>query len=205
MKRLSTFLFVFTLTVGMIAVTGCDSTNTASSSGDGSLSVKFTDSGSKSLQTAKNAHGEKTITSAVVTIADVEIVAEEDSTEKTSVLPADTFKVDLIDLQNGIDAFLSENGSAISAGTYSQLRLSTPENVAVTFEDESTDDVMIASEELKVNFDPITIDSEEDRAEITLDFDVQDSLHGSAQGRWVITPVVNATATVTSDTTSSDS
>lgn len=195
----------------MMAVTGCDTTN--STSGNGSLSVKFTDSQSqsKALSTAKHTHDQKTITSAVVTIGEVEVVAAEDTSDEEaggpSALPADTFKVDLIDLQNGVDEYLSDNGSEIPAGTYGQLRLITTEKVAVEFEDGSTSDVMIASGQqtgLKFNFDPITIDSEDDRAEITLDFDVQESLHGSPQGNWVITPVVDATATVTSDTTSSE-
>ncbi len=195
----------------MVAVTGCDSTNSTSDSIEGSLSVKFTDSGSKASSFSKNAHNDKTITSAVVTIGEVKVVAEEDTSEEEaggpSALPADTFKVDLIDLQKGVDEYLSDNGSEIPTGTYGQLRLITTDPVAVTFEDGSTSDVMIASGQqtgLKVNFEPITIDSEDDRAEVTLDFDVQQSLHGSSQGNWVITPVVDATATVTSDTTSSE-
>lgn len=191
----------------MVAVTGCDSTNSTSDSIEGSLSVKFTDSGSKASSFSKNAHNDKTITSAVVTIGEVKVVAEEDTSEGISALPSDTFKVDLKELQKETDKFLSENGSEIPVGTYSQIRLVTTEPVAVTFEDGTTSDVRVASGQqtgLKYSFEPITIDSEDDRAEITLDFDVQESLRGSAQGNWVITPVVDATATVTSDTTSSE-
>lgn len=212
MKRLPTFLFAFTLALGMIALNGCDSAPSSdSTTGEGTVSVKFTDSGNESMSTAKNAHGEKTITSAVVTIGEVEIVAAEDTSEEDaegrSVLSADSFEVDLIDLQDGVDQFLNENGSEISAGTYGQLRLITAEKVDVAFEDSTTTEVMIASGQetgLKVNFEPFTIESENDYAEITLDFDVQESLHGSPQGEWVITPVVDATATVNSDTTSSE-
>lgn len=207
MKRFPTFLVALIVTFGMVALNGCDSTS--STSGDGTLSVKFTDSNSKALSLAKSAHSNKTISSAVVTIGEVKVVAVEDTSseeaEGPSVLPSDTFNVDLIDLQEGVDEYLSENGSEIPSGTYGQIRLITTEKVDVTFEDSTTTDVMIASGQqtgLKVNFDPITIDSEDDRAEITLDFNVQESLHGSSQGQWVITPVVNATATVTSDTSS---
>lgn len=214
MKCLTTYFFTVTLALGMVLVTGCDTTS--STSGDGTVSVKFTDSQSSAKSFAKNAeakhtHDEKTIRSAVVTIGEVEVVAVEDTSEEEaggpSALPADTFEVDLIDLQNGVDEYLSENGTEIPSGTYGQLRLITTEEVAVTFEDETTSDVRIASGQqtgLKVNFDPITLDSEDDRAEITLDFDVQESLHGSPQGEWVITPVVSATATVTSDSETSE-
>jgi hypothetical protein len=79
----------------------------------------------------------------------------------------------------------------------------------MTFDDGSQQDVMIASGQqtgLKVNnFDPFTIESPEDRVEVTLNWDVEESLKGNTTGRFVITPVIDATVDVASGSDSTSS
>jgi len=71
----------------------------------------------------------------------------------------------------------------------------------VTFDDGTQEDVMIASGQqtgLKVNFDPFTVESADDRAEVTLNWNVQESLKGNPRGNLVITPAIDATVNVIS-------
>jgi len=155
----------------------------------------------------------KTITEALVTIDEVSIVPSEDSTEGDSTevgvqaLTDENFEVDLKQLQAGLDTAMAE--FEIPSGEYGQIRLITANEVSMTFDDGSQQDVMIASGQqtgLKVNnFDPFTIESPEDRVEVTLNWDVEESLKGNTTGRFVITPVIDATVDVASGSDSTSS
>lgn len=205
MKRLPTLLLASVFALGMLAVTGCDSGSP--NAGDGTLDVQFTDSQSgttAALTSAKAASDPDSIKEALVTISEVSVVPAEDTSDESaggvSVLSEDSFEIDLKDLQAGVDTALSS--MTIPSGTsYSQLRLVTAGKAQVTFADDSTEAVRIASGQqtgLKLNFAPFTLESEDDRAKVTVDFNVQETLKGSSQGEWVITPVVDATVEVTS-------
>jgi hypothetical protein len=126
-------------------------------------------------------------------------VPAEDTSDGNSTdtgIPAlrnENFEVDLIDLQTGLDTTLTK--IEIPSGEYSQIRLITNEKASVTFDDGTQKNVMIASGQqtgLKVNFDPFTIESADDRAEVTLNWSVQESLKGAPQGSLVVTPVIDA-------------
>jgi hypothetical protein len=172
----------------------------------GTLELNMSDaSTSKSLNTlATTSSAEANVAEATVTIAELSIVPAEDTSDGDStdagitVLRDANFEVDLIDLQTGLDTTLAE--IEIPSGEYSQIRLITDEEADVTFDDGTQEDVMIASGQqsgLKVNFDPFTIESADDRAEVTLNWNVQESLKGNPQGNLVITPVIDASVNVT--------
>jgi len=192
--------------MGLLLV-GCDSTGSTMNDDlqSGSLSMNMTGSddgttaGTNTTQMGPPSVGE--LESAIVTIDEVAVVPVEDTSDTTDVgvraLSNENFEVDLVDLQAGLDTSLAE--FEVEAGTYGQIRLITAEEVALTFNDGSTGSVMIASGQetgLKIDkFDPFTIDSADDRINVTLNWDVNESLKGNGN---VITPVIDATVETTS-------
>lgn len=205
MKRLSSILFSITIAVGLL-LAGCDSSGSADDE-SGTLQLTMSGSSSKALlASAKTQHPTAdSIEEALVTIGEVSIVPAEDTSEGDSTevgvqtLTEENFEIDLKDLQAGLDTSVTE--LEIPSNTYSQLRLITTGKASVTFKDGTTEDVMIASGQqtgLKLNFDPFTIDSADDRVTVTVNWDVQESLKGNPKGQYVITPVVDATVDTTS-------
>ncbi|MFO8099000.1 MAG: hypothetical protein R6T83_05175, partial [Salinibacter sp.] len=58
---------------------------------------------------------------------------------------------------------------------------------------------------LKINFDPVELNSESDRAEVPLDFSVEGSFVETGDGTYIFTPGVDASAGgVNGDTTSTE-
>lgn len=201
MRHLSTVLLAAIVGVGLLA-TGCDSGTTGSG---GTLAVNL-----------KDAPGD--IVEAEVTINRVTAVSVEDSAEGDareggiSVLTDSSFTVDLTRLQDGVTELLGE--VQVPPGRYSQIRFVTARNADVFYEDSNGNAVEAdlrlpsASETgVKVNFNPVELDSEGDRAEVTLDFSVQDSFVEAGQtGTYIFKPVVDASAVVVNgDTTSTGS
>lgn len=202
MRRFSLPLLSVLLALGLM-LTGCDSGGSATGE-SGTLELRMDGSTSPSTVSALSAKSAAadSVTEALVTITEVSIVPTEDSTEGDSTevgvqaLTTEDFEVDLKRLQTGLDTALAE--LEIPAGEYSQIRLITANKVNVTLDDGSQRDVMIASGQqtgLKVNFDPFTIDSADDRVEVTLNWDVEESLRGNLT---VITPAIDATVSVES-------
>ena len=210
MRHLSSILLSAVVAFGLLFAAGCDSTGSMTeggSSGSGTLTLSMSDaSTSKTLSTfSTTSNAQDSIKSATVTIAEMSIVPAEDTSDGDStdtgitVLRNEDFEVDLIDLQTGLDTTLAKIN--LPTGEYSQIRLITNEQAGVTFDDGTQKDVMIASGQqtgLKVNFDPFTIDSTSDSAEVTLNWNVQESLKGNPQGNLVITPVIDASVDVSS-------
>lgn len=217
MARYSSLLLTALLTAGLM-LTGCDSSGSANSS-DGSGTLQLTMSGSggstnNALQDATtNAPPSNPTASDVdtarVTITEISIVPSADTSRGDSTdigvtaLTDSNFTVDLKNLQSGINAALPE--IEIPAGTYSQLRLITADEAEVSFTSTTgTEPVMIASGSqtgLKLNFpdSEFTVDSADDRVDITVNWDVTESLRGAPQGQYVITPAINdVTVNVTS-------
>ncbi len=201
MKRLSFVMLVVFATFGLLSIAGCDSTGSVTDTEDGTLSLSMSDgSMTKSTRTfAALNSAPDSITEALVTIDEISVVPVEnttdgDSTEVgVSVLRDENFEVDLRELQTGLDTTLAE--LELPAGEYGQIRLVTADMASVTFQDGRQTDVMIASGQqtgLKVNFDPFTIASVDDRVEVTLNWDVKEALKGNPQGRFVITPAIAA-------------
>jgi len=211
MKRFSSLLLVSLVALGLTLV-GCDSN---SSSSEGSMDVTMTES-SKSTTTASKSTSKShigNVSEALVTFTDVAVVPE-GSDDGTS-LSAEDFSVDLMKLNQGIDE--NVNGLSIPTGTYEQIRLKASDNAAeavnLTFDNGETNTARIASNEIKLNFqDPFTVESADDKVTVTVDWDVESSLEGKrgntdlkGTSNLVITPVVQATATVTSATSDDSS
>lgn len=210
MNRYSSFLLTLAVTVGLL-LTGCDSTGSSSESGTLELTMSGS-STSKTLQSSAKIPSNPTasdVDTALVTIDEVSIVPSEDTSEGDStevgvtVLSDSNFTLDLKRLQAGIDTALAD--IEIPAGSYSQVRLVTAEKAQVSFTDtDGTEDVMIASGQetgLKVNFpdSEFTIENADDRVELTVNWNVEESLKGAPQGNYVITPAINdVTVNVTS-------
>jgi hypothetical protein len=204
MRQCSSILLSLVVAGGLLFAAGCDTTGSATGDGEsGSLELRMSGaSGSKaqthSVTTAMGPPSSDSIETALVTIGEVSIVpasdtSEGDSTETGVQALSDTdFEVDLKDLQTGLDTAMTEID--IPADTYSQVRLITTGPAQVTFKgDSSATDVMIASGQqtgLKVNFDPFTIESADDRVAVTLNWNVEEALKGNGN---VITPAIQAT------------
>lgn len=198
MRSFSTLLLALLATTGLL-LTGCDSGG--STGNGGTLAVQLTD-----------APGD--IVEAVVTIEQVRAVPVDDTTDGdateggTKVLSDSSFTVDLTKLQGGVTELLGE--VQLDAGTYSQIRLKTARQASALYEDSGGTaqeaNLMLPSAEetgIKVNFEPVTLDSPDDRAEVTLDFSVEDSFVEAGQtGTYIFKPVVDAEAVVVNgDTT----
>lgn len=201
MKRLPTLLLASVLTFGLVFAVGCDSTGSSGSTDGESGTVDLRMDGSSSTTNSVAAKSEAVnVKKALVTIDEVALVSVEDSSEGEATdtdtgiqaLNADSFEVDLKQLETGLDTSLAEVD--IPEGTYGQLRLIVDGDVNVTFDDGRQENVMIASGEqtgLKANFDPFTIESADDRFEVTTNWDIANSLKGNSQGKLVITPKIN--------------
>jgi len=199
MKRFSSLLLVAVVALGL-TLTGCDSTTSES----GSLDVTMSGSSTKMLSKQTTASD---VDTARVTIDQLSIVpagqtSNDGGTEVgVTVLTDSNFTVDLKNLQAGIDAVLPTID--IPTGTYGQLRLVTADQAEVSFTNTTgTEQIGIASGQqtgLKVNFSEFTVESADDRVEMTVNWDVATSLEGSGSGTYRITPTINnASATVTS-------
>lgn len=201
MRHLSTTLLALLATAGLL-LTGCDSGATTNSGG--TLAVQLTDAPGDIVQ-------------AEVTIEEVTAVPAEDTSEEggtsegISVLTDSSFTVDLTTLQNGVTTLLGEE--QLPPGSYSQIRLKTARQATAYYEDSSGSsqeaNLMLPSAQetgVKINFDPVTLDSETDRAEVTLDFSVEDSFVKAGQtGTYIFKPVVDAEAVVVNGDTTATS
>ncbi|MEF8816251.1 MAG: DUF4382 domain-containing protein [Salinibacter sp.] len=209
MNRLSSIAFTITVAFGLLfAAAGCDSSGSVNDGDSGTLSLRMNDGSTADASTStsattKSAH--TSISEALVTIDELSVVPVEDTSDGDStetgisVLRDENFEVDLVDLQTGLDTTLAE--LEVPTGEYSQIRLVTADQASVTFQDGAQEDVMIASGQqtgLKVNFPPFTITSPDDRVEVTLNWNVAESLKGNPQGQLVITPVIDATVNTSS-------
>lgn len=205
MRRLPLTLFLFTVGLGLIAWTSCDSVGPrAGGQGDDgpAFSVRLTDAPGDIVQ-------------AVVTIRRVAAVPVEDSSEGDArrggveLLSDSVFTTDLTKLQAGVDTALASVDS-MPVGTYGQIRLVTADTADVLFETAAGDTARATLKQpsasqsgLKINFEPVTLDSPGDRAEVTLDFSVEDSfVKAGRSGKFIFKPVIQATSVVVNgDTT----
>ena len=184
---------------------GCDSSDPMTGADEGRLRVLLTDAPGDILQ-------------ALVTVKRVAIVPAEDSADGDAEeggieLLSDTTQVfDLVELQDGVTATLAD--LTVPAGTYGQIRFVTADTASVLYEGPNGDSLRAdlkqpsaAQTGIKVNFEPVTIDGENDFVEILLDFDVADSFVRAGQsGKYIFKPVVKAQAvTVNQDTTTTGS
>jgi len=208
-SHFSTFLLAAILTAGLAFATGCDSTGVDDPLDEeaGTVETRLSGADDGTAQTnafRTNSHVATDLQEALVTIDEVVLVPVEDTSADESeevgltLLTEESFEVDLIDLEAGLDTTLSE--LEVPAGEYGQLRLIVENEVQVTFADDTEASVMIASGQqtgLKLNFDPFVIGPADDQVEITAEWNVEDSIEGSPQGQLVITPAIDATVDTT--------
>jgi hypothetical protein len=208
MKRFSSLLLVAVVAFGL-TLTGCDS---GSSSTEGSMDVTMTESSSSSTTASKSTSKSHigNVSEALVTFSEVTAAPEGSEDDERSV-STENVDVDLMKLNQGIDRTITD--LSIPEGTYGQIRLKAGDQaVQLTFDNGTQNTARIASNEIKLNFSPaFTVESPDDRVEVTVDWNVENSLEGQkgstdlTQSNLVITPVVQAEATVTSATSDDDS
>lgn len=188
---------------------GCDS----NSSDDGSMTMKMTESSSSTSSKLASKSHVGDLQKAEMVVSDVTVAPENSEDDETSVLTTENFTVDLKSLNSGLEENIDDFSIPVNPDEgYGQIRLKTgSEAVKLTLKDGTEKTARVASNEIKLNFSPgFTVDSPDDRVEVTVDWDVEESLKGReagsdlSQSNLVITPVVQATATVTSATDDSD-
>jgi len=206
-RRLPRHLLAFIVGFGLLGATACDSLGpgadeTEDGSQGGTFDVRLTD-----------APGD--VTQAVVTIQRVSVVPVEDSSSGDAreggieLLSDSAFTADLTKLQAGVDTALASVDS-MPPGTYGQIRVVTADTADVLYETQDGGEAVAelkqpsASETgIKINFDPVTIESPEDQAEVTLDFSVKDSfVKAGRSGMYIFKPTIQAESVVANgDTT----
>ena len=208
MSRFTSSLLALTVGFGLLGLMACDATGPATEEenapGAGTFNVRLTDAPGDVVQ-------------AIVTIERVAVVpvtdsGEGDATEGGLELLSDSaFTADLTRLQAGVDTALARADSL--RGTFGQIRLVTADTADVLYETASGDTARAdlkqpsASETgIKINFEPVTLASPTDEAEVTLDFSVEDSFVKAGQsGMYIFKPTVRAQSVVANgDTTATD-
>lgn len=210
MRHATSIVFAFVISLGLLGWVGCDAAGPNAEESEGDPETSTTSTFDVRLTDAPG-----DVTQAVVTIKRVSVVPVEDSSEGDAreggveLLADSSFTADLVELQAGVDTALASVDS-IPAGTYGQIRLVTADTADVLYETESGEEARAdlkqpsASETgIKINFEPVTLDSPTDQAEVTLDFSVEDSfVKAGRSGKYIFKPVVQAESVVVNgDTT----
>lgn len=202
MRRLTTLFLSSVVAFGLLFAVGCDSN---SDGGTGTVDLQMSSSSTKALPAAKAVPD--SVTEAVVTITEISIVPADDESSEGNAnevgiqsLTDEDFEVDLIELQTGANEAVKD--VEVPTNMYTQIRLIVDGEVEVTFDSGNTESVMIASGQqtgLKVNVDEFSIDSPDDRVELTINWDVDESLKGDNTGRFVFVPTINDATVDTGD------
>lgn len=156
--------------VGITALSGCIQ------EGTGTLVLQITD-----------APGDLNISEALVTMSRVEVhrasFGNNNSTGEWVIVVEEPQTFDLIALQNVTELFGSTN---LSAGWYTQIRLHVDE--ALVTIDGVQYNLTIPSETVKL-IKPFKIEANETTT-LTLDFDVQKSVHDNGDGEYILKPTI---------------
>jgi hypothetical protein len=114
--------------------------------------------------------------SANVAVRRVELVSGDDSTESVVLYDGAPIRVNLLDLQGGIDTLLTTE--SVPGGTYRQIRFLLADDARVVFADGRTFPLRVPSGQqsgIKVNLPAHAATSETDTVHVLVDFDVSDS------------------------------
>ena len=204
MNTLRTSLsLVLALILGLVSWTACDSAGTMSddpaTNTQGQFTLRLTDAPAN-------------VDSAVVTVERVELVADEaddegrdddgddddsddngDDDNGIITLTDSTRQIDLLQLQDGVTTTLAD--VTVPAGTYSQIRFILGSDNYIVLNDGSRQTLQVPSgmqTGIKVILPELEVDTDGDQIDVTLDFDVDESLiQAGASGRYLFKPTVN--------------
>ena len=172
-SRYVSLLFAAVLSVGALAVAGCDSTGTDDGQ-TGSLQVMLTDAPFPfDRAEAANVTIERVL--ALTTSDTTETSVGEADDEGRVVLSDEEQSFNLLELRDGVTAPLA--AEELPAGTYQQIRLILGEEASVVMDDGTTYDLTVPSGTqtgVKVLLGGLRIEPGAE-SELTLDFDVEDS------------------------------
>lgn len=185
LQHIPRFLAVLLVTAGLLFVAGCDSTGEMSS-GEGQFTLMLTDAPAN-------------LDSAVVTVDRVDLVsedaedqdAEDGEGEGIITLTDTTGKVDLLQLQGGVTQTLAN--ATVPPGEYAQLRFVLGEENYLVFDDGTKQDLQVPSGQqsgIKIILPEVEIENQGDQIEVTLDFDVDESLVEKGNGGYLFKPTI---------------
>ncbi|KYK23748.1 hypothetical protein AYK24_07050 [Thermoplasmatales archaeon SG8-52-4] len=169
MKKIIAIIAI--LSIGLIALlSGCIR------EGEGTLILQITD-----------APGDLNITEALVTISEVRVhyagINDNDTLGEWITIVNESQTFDLIELQNATELFGTAN---LSAGWYTQIRLFVEE--ALVTIDGIQHDLKISPQHVKLIKPWKIVDGE--TLVLTLDFDVQESIHENGSGKYIMNPTI---------------
>jgi len=183
MIRHSLLSILCAIAAGALLMGGCDSSGEAGGPAEGSFTLRLTGASAG-------------LDSAVVTIERATLIGRTDDGEEAAVrVQEESRTIDLLRLQDGAVALLA-NRVGVPKGTYTQLRLEIGatnyvvvdgEKVPMTLANDTGSRVQIVLPELN-------IESGEDRFDLTLDFDVEDSVQQLPSGEYQLAPAVRVEA-----------
>jgi hypothetical protein len=198
LRTASSLALSLVVALGLVFWAGCDIGGTGSGV-SGTVNLKLTDAPAD-------------WDSVVVTVDEVQLVPEEsedaddgdDDGEENEegeenangiiTLTDSNRTVDLLQLQDGRTLDLA-TGVEVPAGTYTQIRfiLGTPNYLVKNGTREPLKVPSGMQSGIKVNLPELEINSSDDLADITLDFDASRSIHKAGRsGKYILRPVINA-------------
>jgi len=186
MKKIFGLLMVALLTVGIVSLVGCSDSTEPQASGPGYIKVSMID-----------APGD--FDEVNVEVIRVEVHRGDEGTTEDSgwhTIDIDTTYVDLLTLTDGNSAVLAD--STLPSGYYTQIRLILGDGNTVVVDGQSHDLEVPSSANtgLKLNH-PFTLDAGA-TYEVTLDFDADQSVHMTGNGRYMMKPVIRIMVNQTS-------
>lgn len=198
-SRFTTLVFLAVLG-GAVALVGCDSAGfeedsseqdqaqvnvqiTSGSATSGSATSGSTTNGASASGTQAAPPTGADIESAVVTIASIELVGEDTS----HLLSDQEQEIDLLELQGAVENLaLGE----VPAGEYDRLLLKVTET-QLALADGTTPNLKVPSGKIRILLPDLEIEEGGDEAEITVEFDVEQSfVKAGKSGKYIFKPVV---------------
>lgn len=176
---------------GLLFWVGCDTAGDMSP-GQGQFTLRLTDAPAD-------------VNKAVVTVERVDLVpedAEEEMDDEDDADDADeegvitltdeTRPIDLLELQGGVSETLAD--VTVPEGTYTQLRFVLGDENYLVFSDGTRQDLTVPSGQqtgIKIILPEVEIENDGDQVEVTLDFDVDESLVETGSGDYLFKPTIN--------------
>ncbi|MFB6250023.1 MAG: DUF5666 domain-containing protein [Salinibacter sp.] len=183
MIRHSLLPALLVLITGALFVGGCDSSGQQTGPVEGTLTLRLTGA-SASLD------------SAVVTVDRATLMGRTDDGEDVAVpLSEEPRTLDLLRLQDGAMAILADRVGVVE-GTYTELRLTIGGTNYVVVDGEKVPLSLPSDTQPRprVVLPELSIETDEDRLDLTLDFDVEDSVRQPASGEYQLDPAVRLEA-----------